>query len=341
MILSRISSNKRIIGTFAAVFMVAAILSGCGAGGTATKNSQGENGKSAVQDIKIGYVDILADAPAIIAKEKHTMDQQGVKSEFFAFENGPDLYKALSSGKLDFAYAGVPAAVNWLSRGAQFKIIAKVDDGKFGLLTKASSGIRQPSDLKGKKLGNVVKGSGVDLLVRGFLLPEAGLNQQSVTLVQMNMANMEQAIDNGAIDAAVAGEPFLTFAELRGLKVVKELPDPGMVVLAREAFLKEHPDLVKTFMQGHIASIDFIHQHQQEAAAILAKSFHVPEIKNNGKNYTPTQIMMAAMKRNAFDAAFTNNDIQFYKKIADTNLKLKLIDKPLDITQFIDRSLSQ
>jgi NitT/TauT family transport system substrate-binding protein len=333
-------AHRRVLGMAGALLLTASLLAGCGAG--KTDNKSGEAASTPKQEqgqtIKIGYVNLIAAAPAIIAKEKGLIDKQGLKAEFFSFSNGPDLYKALSSGKLDVAYAGMPAAVNWASRGAQFKVIAKVDDGKFGVMTKDASGIQQAADLKGKKLGSLVKGSGVDYLIRGVLLPEAQLNEQSTTLVQMDMANMEQAITNGSVDAAVAGEPFLTFAELRGLKVVKELPDPAFVILASENALQQK-DVMKKFLQGHKASIEEMNTNHKDISETLAKSFNVPEISANGKTYSPAEVMQKALQRNKFDYKITDADMKFYQQVADTNLKIKLIDQPLDMSKVIDRSL--
>lgn len=321
------------------IFVLAvALTAGCTNKESEDTSDQGQNGAQTqqLQEIKVGYVNLLAASPAIIAKEKKLFDNQGLKAEFFSFANGPDLYKALSSGKLDVAYAGMPAAVNWGSRGAEFKVIAKVDEGKNGLLTKETSGIKQAADLKGKKLGNLVKGSGVDYLVRAVLLPEGQLNDQSVTLVQMDTANMETAITNGAIDAAVAGEPFLTFAELRGLKVVKELPDPAFVVLGSNVFLKDHPDAAKKFIQGHIASIDDLHNHEKEDAELLAKAFNVPEIKGTDKTYTPIEVVTQALKRNKFEYKFTDADLKYYQEVADNSFTIKSLENPLDVNTIID-----
>ncbi|MEC0238858.1 ABC transporter substrate-binding protein [Paenibacillus dokdonensis] len=332
------SVYSRIFSMAGSLVLAAALTAGCGSKDTA-KSSDGaaDTGqKEQVQEIKVGYVNLLAAAPAIIAKEKNLLDKQGLKAEFFSFANGPDLYKALSSGKLDVAYAGMPAAVNWGSRGAEFKIIAKVDDGKNGVLTKDSSGIQQPADLKGKKIGNLVKGSGVDYLIRAVLLPEGQLSDQDVTLVQMETANMETAITNGTIDAAVAGEPFLTFAELRGLKVVKELPDPAFVVLGSNTFLKDHADAAKKFIQGHIASIDDLNQNMQEDAEVLAKAFNVPEIKGSDKTYTPGEVMAQALKRNTFSYQFTDEDLKYYQEIADNSYTIKSLEKQLDVSSIID-----
>ncbi|WP_028548850.1 ABC transporter substrate-binding protein [Paenibacillus sp. UNC451MF] len=332
--------KRKFLGLVSTVLMTAVLVAACGSG--AGQKPTADAGKDAAQGkaegIKIGYVNLIAAAPAIVAKEKGLIDKQGLKAEFFSFANGPDLYKALSSGKLDVAYAGMPAAVNWGSRGAQFKVIAKVDDGKFGLLTKDSSGIKQPADLKGKKLGTLVKGSGVDYLIRAMILPEGQLTEQTTSLVQLEMGNMEQAINSGTIDAAVAGEPFLTFAELRGLKVVKEVPDPAFVILASDSFLKDHKDAADKFLQGHIASVDELNKNSKDNAELLAKAFNVPEISANGKTYSPGEVMAQALKRNKFETKFTDNDMKFYQEVADNSLKLKSIDQPLDVKTIMDRS---
>ena len=335
------SGNSKLFSMLGCLVLVAALTSGCGNSDTnkqaevANKGQEGEQTQQ-VQEIKVGYVNLIAAAPAIIAKEKKILDKQGLKAEFFSFKNGPDLYKALSSGKLDIAYAGMPAAVNWGSRGAEFKIIAKVDQGKNGLFTKESSGITEAADLKGKKLGNLVKGSGVDYLIRAVLLPEGQLDDQSVTLVQMETPNMETAITSGTIDAAVAGEPFLTFAELRGLKVVQELPDPAFVVLGSNAFLKDQPAAVKKFIQGHIASIEDLNQNTQEDAEVLAKAFNVPEIKGTDKTYTPAEVITQALKRNKFEYKFTDEDLKYYQEVADNSFTIKSIEKKLDVSTIID-----
>ncbi len=330
----------KLFGAAGSLVLAAALAAGCGSkdAGKAAEGTAGSGAKEQVQEIKVGYVNLIAAAPAIIAKEKDLLGKQGLQAEFFSFANGPDLYKALSSGKLDVAYAGVPAAVNWGSRGAEFKIIAKVDDGKNGVLTKSDSGIQQPADLKGKKLGNLVKGSGVDYLIRAVLLPEANLDDQSVALVQMETANMESAVTNGTIDAAVAGEPFLTFAELRGLKVVKELPDPAFVVLGSNSFLTEHADAAKKFIEGHKASIDDLNQNTEADAEVLAKAFNVPEIKGADKTYKPAEVMVQALKRNQFSYELTDKDVKYYQEIADNSYAIKSLEKSLDINTIIDTS---
>jgi NitT/TauT family transport system substrate-binding protein len=319
------------------------ILAACG---SKTEEVEEGNNQEAEEDskekIRIGYVNILSLAPAIIAENQQLMEEQGLESEFYSFSNGPDLYKALSSGKLDMAYAGVPPAVNWVSRGAEVKAIAKVSDGKFGLLTKPDAGIEEPADLKGKKIGSVVQGSGADLLLRGFILPEGNLTEEDVNILQMQMPVMEQAVTKGSIDAAIAGEPYLTFAELRGLEVVKEVPDPALIVLATESYLKDHSEAVGKFIEGHKASISFIKENEDQAAEILVKSFNVPEITaQDGKVWTPEEVLKEALERHTFNYEISDSDFEFYQQIADVNYELKMIEQPFDIKTLFDTSWIQ
>jgi NitT/TauT family transport system substrate-binding protein len=325
------------ISSILSIFM---LLAACGTAKQGDQSTSAQSNKAS-QEIKIGYVNILSMAPAIIAQKKGLMEKQGLKSQYFSFGNGPDLYKALASGKVDVAYAGVPAGVNWASRGANVKAIAKVDNGKFGLIAGPKSGIQNANDLKGKKLGTDVTGSGVDILMRGFLLPEAKLTEKDVTLTQMQMPNMVQAVKQGTIDGAVAGEPYLTMAELQGEKVVKDLPDPAVIVIASDAFLKNHPDEVKKFLKGHIAAIQFINQNKDQASQLLASSFNMPSIKQGNKTWTAKDIIKKALDRQSYDATITKKDFAFYQQVADADYKLKLITSPFNVKKLFDTSWLQ
>ncbi|WP_158023550.1 ABC transporter substrate-binding protein [Domibacillus antri] len=328
------AKKKYSLRLFMLLTIITLILAGCG-GNSETDEAAEEN---AGETIRIGYVNILSNAPAVIAESEKLIDAQGLKSEFYSFSNGPDLYKALSSGKLDIAYAGVPAAVNWVSRGAEIKAIAKVSDGKFGLMVNPDSGIESVEDLKGKKIGSIVKGSGADVLLRGLVLPEANLAESDVTITQMQMPVMEQALSKGSVDAAVAAEPFLSIAELRGVNVIKEMPDPALVILATEDLLSSQPETVEKFMAGHKESIQFIQENKDEAADILVNNYNVPGITDqNGKAWEAKDVLLKALERHSFDDKITEEDFAFYQEVADMNYELKMIEQPFDVEAMFDQ----
>lgn len=56
------------------------------------------------------------------------------------------------------------------------RILAKVNYGQAAVIVDAKSPINSLEQLKGKKLAGVKKGSGMDVLLRGYVLKKAGLN---------------------------------------------------------------------------------------------------------------------------------------------------------------------
>ncbi|WP_424767681.1 ABC transporter substrate-binding protein [Paenibacillus sp. sgz302251] len=326
-----LSFNKKAYAGFLVLFIFAvAVMSGCGTNQAAHSTNE-LSAEQARETIRIGYINILAMAPAIIAEKQKLMEEQGLKAEFYSFANGLELNEALTSGRLDIAYSGLPVAVRWSSRGAEIEIIAKVGEGKFGLLAQQDPADAEPFDWEGKKIGYIGKGTGSDILIRGFLLPDEGLIETSVQLVKMEMASMEQAILSGTVDAALSGEPFVTLAELRELKVVSELPEPAVVVLAHKSFTADHPDLVAKFMIGHKAAISYLNDNAKDAAEVLAKFFNIPAIEAQSKTWTPQDVMAKALLKQRYEAEFSEEDYLFYQQLANANYQLKMINEPFDI----------
>jgi NitT/TauT family transport system substrate-binding protein len=153
---------------------------------------------------------------------------------------------------------------------------------------------------------------------------------------------MEQAVTNGSVQAAVAGEPFLTIAELHGLQVIKEVPDPALIVLASEKFLSKQPEAVKKFIKGHQEAITFIQQNKEAAAEALVKAFNVPKTTDQaGKTWEASEVLKKALERHTFDYKITDEDLKFYQEVADYNHQLKMIDNPFDVKTLFDTSWIQ
>ncbi|MCF8567291.1 ABC transporter substrate-binding protein [Alicyclobacillus tolerans] len=327
-------SKKTILSlTSIALFSMAGV-SGCG-------QNPAQSKAAGDPVVHIGYVKILGEAPAIIGKDEGIFKKDGINAQFYAFANGPDLYKAMASQQIDIGYAGIPQAVAWGSRGMQIKVIANVESGQFGLVTKSNAPEKTVADFRGKTIATVGPGSGNDILLRGFLLPEAHLTQKDVNIRVVPQQNMEAAIASGNVAAAMMGEPFLTFAELRNDKVLQTTPDPGLVVIATNNFLQSHPNLVNKFVQGHKDAIRFLKNHPQQANEDLAKEFNIAAIHTGTRNYTPEQVIAEARKDMHFTADFSPSDLNLYQKLADAVYRIGDIQKPFTVSSIIDSKYVQ
>lgn len=208
--------------------------------------------------VRIGWVYAMANAPVLIAEERGLFAEQGVEAVLESFTSGPLIRKGLTEGTLDLAYIGVPPIVHWSAKGADLAIVAKVNYGQASLLARRDAGIRTVADLAGRRLAGVRERSGMDVLLRGYVLGEVGgLAPADLALIEtLPVGEMGAALEAGTYDAAFMWEPFVARLLVRRtarvvLNVNRAEPYyPWYVVAARREFLDAHPDRVKGVLRA-------------------------------------------------------------------------------------------
>lgn len=300
--------------------------------------------------IRIGWVYAMANAPAVIADRKGFFKEEGVNVEIKSFGDGPILQQALAGGDLDMAYIGAPPVFQWYARGLNSRILAKVNYGQAAVITQANSPIRTVADLKGKKIAGVAKGSGMDVLLRGYVLKEAaGLEpDQDTTIVNMPAGNMPAALDRNLVDAAFTWEPFISTALLRGnsrvvLDINQAIPQyPWYVVMAMPRTLAQRPDDVVKVLRAHRRAIEFLYKHPDEANQIIADAFEIPAIQTvDGREIKAVDVVKEARKRIGWSDRIQQNDIKFIQQLMNYSRALGFLNKDLRATEVIDTSWQQ
>lgn len=300
--------------------------------------------------LRIGWVYAMANAPALIADKKGFYAAEGLNVDIKSFNDGPLLQQAVAAGDLDVAYVGSPPVYHWFSRGLESKILAQVNYGQAAVIANAKSPINTVSDLRGKKLAGVAKGSGMDVLLRGYVLKEkAKLDpEQDVSIINMPAPNMNAALEHNEVDAAFSWEPFVSQSLLRGtsklvLDVNKELPQyPWYVVISLPKTLKERPDDVTKLLRAHLKAIAYLQTHPEESNQIIAQEFKLESTQGiNGKVVKPEEIVQEARKRMGWSARLDAKDLQFVQRLMDYSLSLGFINKPLKVEQVVDTTFLQ
>lgn len=258
------SRTLRALALAAAALLSATALTACG------DDSSAAGGK--VTALRLGYFPNITHAPALIGVKNNLFQQAlgDTKLEAKTFNAGPAAIEALFSGAVDATYIGPNPAINgWAtSKGTALKIIAGSTSGGAGLVVR--EGINTPADLKGKKIATPQLGNTQDVALRAWL-KQNGLNadQQGggdVSVLPQDNATAVQAFAQGAIDGAWVPEPNLSkmVLESKGKILVDEktLWPGGQFVtthlIVKQEFLKDHPDIVKKLLQGHIAAEKYI-----------------------------------------------------------------------------------
>jgi NitT/TauT family transport system substrate-binding protein len=302
----------------------------------------------AEEKIRIGWVYAMANAPVLIAEQKGFFREQGLDAEIVEYKSGPLVHRALTSGKLDMAYIGSPPVYHWISRGLESRILAKVNYGQAAVISRKNSGISSLSDLKGKKIAGIHKGSGMDVLLRGFVLGDAAklVPDRDVELMTMSPGEMEAALERKIVDAAFIWEPFISSALIRGknrliFDMNKAAPKyPWYVVMAMPGTLRENRTAVVKVLKAHKQAVDFLNSSASAGNDIIARAFKLKAVTDvNGKRHKGTEIIAMARGRLGWEYELKKADIEFIQRMMDYSYKLGYIRKKISTDQIIDTSM--
>src|SRR4051812_6880809 len=314
---------------------VLAAACGGGGGGSSTKAS-GQS--SAHVDLRLGYFPNLTHATALVGVANGIFAKDlgsNVTLQTKTFNAGPAAVEALFANSLDITYVGPNPAINAFqkSNGQAVRLIAGATSGGAGLVVKPT--INGPADLKGKKLASPQLGNTQDVALRTWLknnglntTPEGGGDVQ--ILPQENSQTLD-TFKAGQIDGGWVPEPWTTrlIQDGKGKLLVDEAslwPNGKFLtttVIVRTAFMKDHPDVVRNFLKGHVEATDYVNQHPTEAqqaantaiAQLTGKGLSPAVITAAWKNLTFTWDPLAStLRKEASDA-------QAVGLLKDVNLK--------------------
>ncbi len=194
---------------------------------------------------------------SIVLKEKGILEQDlakdGIKVTWVQSAGSNKALEFLNAGSLDFGSTAGAAALLAKINGNPIKSIYVYSRPEWtALVTRADVAIAKPADLKGKAVA-VTRGTDPHIfLVRA--LQEAGLTEKDVKLVLLQHADGKTALLRGDVDAWAGLDPLMASAEVEaGAKLFFRKPEANTwgILNVREAFAKDHPDLVKRVLAAY------------------------------------------------------------------------------------------
>ena len=208
---------------FSLVIMIVIISTGC-----SSQKSEQES-ISDFGTVQVGTIPVLACAPTFLAFEKGYFAEEGLKVELQSFNSASYMIPLLATGDLDVG-VGQPGTelFNAVHQGLDVKVVSPAstqitghDNNPF-LVRKDlydSGQITKPADLKGKTIaGNVERGLVEFIIVS--ILDLGDLTLRDVNFITMPFPEMNVALANQAIDAAVIPEPLASAAVRDGNAVI-------------------------------------------------------------------------------------------------------------------------
>jgi NitT/TauT family transport system substrate-binding protein len=271
----------------AGLALVTVALAACGGSSTAASEASGTAAAEKVATLRLGFFPNFTHAPALVGMQEglfaSALKPLGVTVTPTAFNAGPDAITALFAGSLDITYIGPNPTINAYaqSKGEAVTVIAGAASGGAALVVRPD--ITDAAGLRGKTLATPQLGNTQDVALR-YWLQQQGLSSNAegggdVSVKPQSNAEGLAAYVAGTIDGAWVPEPWVSEYVKAGATVLvdeKSLwPDGKFVttnVIVRKEFLQQHPDVVKAFLEGHVAALDAIKADPVAAKSAVASS---------------------------------------------------------------------
>ncbi|WP_299728941.1 taurine ABC transporter substrate-binding protein [uncultured Endozoicomonas sp.] len=207
------------------------------------------SGASFAKEVTIGYQGMFN--PWKYAIDQELVEKEtGVEIKWRKFDSGAKAISAIASGSVDLTVAGSSPIATAVSRGVDVELVWIMENiaEAEALVVRDGSGIKSPSDLKGKRIAvPFVSTTHYHML---FALKEFGLTEKDVKLVNMQPNAINAAWARGDIDGAFIWDPVLGSIKKDGSVLIssKELSSWGKPtfdgLIASKEFTSESPEFV-------------------------------------------------------------------------------------------------
>ncbi|MBT2326738.1 sulfonate ABC transporter substrate-binding protein [Variovorax paradoxus] len=283
-------------------------------------------------ELRIGYQ--KSASLFVLQKAQGTLEKRlaplGFSVKWVEFPAGPQLLEGLNVGAVDVGHVGEAPPIFAQAAGAKFVYIGydPAAPRAEAILVTKDSPIRSVAELKGKKVA-LNKGSNVHyLLVRQ--LEKHGLKFSDIQPVYLAPADGRAAFESRNVDAWAIWDPFQAAAEkATGARVLAD-GTPGVVnnhlyYLGEREFAAKNPKVIQALFEDSVEQGIWLKKNLSQATEIIAPLQGLP-----------VDVVELALRRYEFNVKPITREVAGeQQKIADTFFELKLIPKPIKVSDAV------
>jgi NitT/TauT family transport system substrate-binding protein len=299
----------------------------------------------AQQPLRVGYIPVMGAAQIFVADGEGWTKQAGIPLTKAAFESGPNMIQALSSGSLDVYVAGLAPLLVARSKGIDVRVVAATVVEEMGFAAGASFAPffegRTPAQAfkafrekagRPAKLATQPIGSGPHTTLNYWLWEVVKADKADVQIVEMGIDATQGAIATGAVEGGSIREPALTIVRKQNPKIAliatgaDMFPNfPGVVVAVLGGFADRNPAAVDNLVRVVVRATKLLRDDPNRAATHVGAAF--------GKGLVAESVLREAIT--SPQTQFTSDPrriIESTAKLQDYQVKLGALDKaaPLD-----------
>ena len=215
--------------------------------------------------LKVAWMTSWADAGFVAESLKRTdiLEKNGSSAEMIEFTYGPPMVEAALAGEIDALFVGWVPAVHLMSKSDDWIVASRLVYFPMALMAREGTGIRNVSDLKGRKIGVPYATGPYPLVIDS--LKKAGLDpNKDVELINLKPNDLGLALQAKQVDAVAWTEPSLTIFKQQGLAYsIQDYIDIGFVILSKP-YAEKHPEEVQKFLKALKEAEFYVAQNKDE-----------------------------------------------------------------------------
>jgi NitT/TauT family transport system substrate-binding protein len=220
-----------------------------------------------------------------VAQEAGYFKRDALDTELLYIGGGSLLIQSMLNGDVPFAYGPSVPVINAALRGADLVFIANTGNALvFSIMSRPE--IKQPANLKGKKIGVTRLGGSTDFAL-DLALKQWGMRRGSdVAVIQTGgMPQLLGAITGGIVDAGVVSPPTNLTAAKLGLKELVDFGEIGIVypnspLATSQQFLDKNRSAALRVLRAYSEGIHRVRTDKEGTMKVLSRYTKVndPEI---------------------------------------------------------------
>lgn len=247
--------------------------------------------------VVIGISPSLTATLNIIAKQQGYFSQQGVDAELRVIESGSKAVAMMLNDELDISESTVFALVSNSFKRRDFKIYTQVSiSGNDNMIVaRKDKGIRNITDLKGKKVG-VLKGA-FPQYVLDLMLLNAGLDSQKVHLILEENDRLFELFLSGELDAVCFYGGWVDKATkaLKNNAVLfheEKLVRVTVVHAGKTRTFDRNPELFTRILKAYIRAEEYVRKNPDAALKTVVDYLKL-DMPNAQKVWKPSMVHVA------------------------------------------------
>jgi len=237
---------------------------------------------SAADTIRIACSSVNPHALLVsLAEKRGLFAKYGLSSVVVYIPGGSTVVQTMVSGDIDLGQlTGAPGVAANL-RGADILYIAMTDD-RMGYQLATRREIRNPADLKGKRLGISRFASSADFGTR-TLLKRLGIDPKEVTILQIgNESERLAALKSGTIDGSVFNAPFGNVAKKFNFNILADagalgIPYFNTGMCGSAKVLQKNEGRILNFLRAYLEAIKIFKTEPEYTLKALAQFSRVSD----------------------------------------------------------------